>query len=219
MIRRRRSHRLTSGRAGRERGAVLVEAAIAVPLLLMLIFGAIEAGMAWEAKSSSTSGLRTGLLRAASLADRPETDLRILQSVVGEVGGENVGNLNYVVIFDASGPDPAATVASCAAAAAGGGISGTCNTYTTADLAEVVAGNWTAGPGGDFDDGSNGSPGSYACDTTKVDANWCAPSRIVSGPAEVGVAISYDHAWFTGVLPGDGVTFTDYAVSTTLVSD
>lgn len=198
---------------------MLVEAAIAIPLLLMLIFGAIEAGMAWEAKSASTSGLRTGLLRAASLADRPETDLRILQSVVGEVGGDNVGNINYVVIFDASGPDPAATVAACAAAAAGGGISGTCNTYTTGDLGEVVAGNWTSGPAGNFDDGSNGGVGTYTCDTSKVDSNWCAPSRIIAGPAEVGVAISYQHNWFTGVLPGNGVTFTDFAVSTTLVKN
>lgn len=213
----RRREAMTGRR--RERGAVLVEAAIAIPLLLMLIFGAIEAGMAWEAKSSSTAGLRTGLLRAASLADRPETDLRILQSVVGEIGGDNVANINYVVVFDASGPDPAATVAACAAAAAGGGMSGTCNTYTTGDLGEVVAGNWTAGPGGNFDDGSNGGTGSYTCDTSKVDSNWCAPSRIINGPAEVGVAISYDHTWFTGVLPGDGVTFTDFAVSTTLVKD
>ncbi len=201
-----------------ERGAVLVEAAIAIPLLLMLIFGAIEAGMAWEAKSSSTAGLRTGLLRAASLADRPETDLRILQSIVGEIGGEDVNNINYVVVFDASGPDPTATVAACAAAAAGGGMSGTCNTYTTGDLGQVVDGNWTAGPGGNFDDGSNGGSGWYTCDATKVDSNWCAPSRIISGPAQVGVAISYDHTWFTGVLPGDGVTFTDFAVSTTLVA-
>ena len=31
--------------------------------------------------------------------------------------------------------------------------------------------------------------------------------------------MSYDHTWFTGVIPGDGVTFTDFAVSTTLVKD
>ncbi len=206
-------------RQNRERGAVLVEAAIAIPLLLILIFGAVEAGMAWEAKSSSTAGLRTGLLRAASLADRPETDLRILQSVVGEIGPENVGNINHVIVFDASGIDPETTVASCAAAAAGGGIAGVCNTYDTADLNEVVLGNWTSGVGGDFDDGSNLSGTVYTCDITKVDSNWCAPSRILTGPAEVGIALSYDHTWFTGVLPGDGVTFTDFAVSTTLVKD
>ena len=206
-------------RHDRERGAVLVEAAIAIPLLLILIFGAVEAGMAWEAKSSSTAGLRTGLLRAASLADRPETDLRILQSVVGEIGPDNVNNINHVIIFDASGVDPEATVASCAAAAAGGGLADVCNTYDTADLNEVVLGNWTTGPGGNFDDGSNLSGSTYTCDITKVDSNWCAPGRIINGPAEIGIALSYDHTWFTGVLPGNGVTFTDFAVSTTLVKD
>jgi hypothetical protein len=206
-------------RHDRERGAVLVEAAIAIPLLLILIFGAVEAGMAWEAKSSSTAGLRTGLLRAASLADRPETDLRILQSVVGEIGPDNVNNINHIIVFDASGIDPVATVATCAASAAGGGVAGVCNTYDTADLNEVVLGNWTSGVGGNFDDGSNLAGTVYTCDITKVDANWCAPSRILTGAAEVGIAVSYDHTWFTGVLPGNGVTFTDFAVSTTLVKD
>jgi hypothetical protein len=195
-----------------ERGAVLVEAAIAIPLLLSLIFGALEAGMAWEAKSSSTAGLRTGLLRAASIADKPETDLRVLQSIVGEIGGENVANINWIVIFDASGPDPVATMNACAAAGAGGGISGQCNTYVASDLVSVVNGTWTVA---DFDDGSNG-PAPYTCDVSKVDSNWCAPSRTDAGPGEVGVGVSYDHDWFTGALPGDGVTFTDFSVSTML---
>ena len=200
-----------------ERGAVLVEAALAIPLLIVLIFGAIEAGMAWEARSSSTSGVRTGLLRAASLGDKPETDLRILQSVVGEIGPDRVGDIGWVVIFDATNPDHDTTVANCAAAAAGGGLSTTCNTYTGAQLAQVVAATITID---DFDDGGGGEPATYTCDSSKLDSNWCAGSRLgAAGAVNVGVAVRLNHDWFTGVLPGDGIEFTEFAVSSTLVGD
>ncbi len=201
----------TRGSRANERGAVLVEAALAVPLLIVLIIGAIEAGMAWEAKSSSTSGVRTGLLRAASLGDKPETDLRILQSIVGEIGADRVGDIEWVVVFDGTDPDHDTTVANCAAA---GGISSTCNTYTSAQLADVVSATITID---DFDNGANGGAGTYTCDATKLDSNWCAASRLVSGAAvDVGVAVRLKHDWFTGILPGDGVEFTEFAVSSTL---
>ena len=51
-----------------DRGAVLVEAALCIPLLIVVIFGAVEAGLAWEAKSATVSGVRTGTLRASSLS-------------------------------------------------------------------------------------------------------------------------------------------------------
>ena len=84
-----------------DRGAVLVEAAIAIPLLLFVILGSLEFGIAWETKSSTTNGMRSGLLRAATLADQPQTDLRVLQSIIGEVGAEDSENISWVVIFNA----------------------------------------------------------------------------------------------------------------------
>ncbi|MDW3176619.1 MAG: TadE/TadG family type IV pilus assembly protein [Acidimicrobiia bacterium] len=200
-----------------ERGAVLVEAALAVPILLFVILGAVEAGMAWEAKSATTSGVRTGLLRAASIGDQPETDLRILQSIVGEIGAENVENLEWVVIFDATDPDHATTIENCRLAVAGGGIFGTCNAYGSGtQFADVVAGTLTQA---DFDDGGGVSGSTYTCDVTKVDSNWCAPGRLVNGDIQVGVALKYTHDWFTGILPGDGVDFEDYSTSSTFIGE
>lgn len=200
-----------------ERGAVLVEAALAVPILLFVILGAVEAGMAWEAKSATTSGVRTGLLRAASIGDQPETDLRILQSIVGEIGADNVGNLEWVVIFDATDPDHATTIENCRLAVAGGGIFGTCNAYGSGtQFADVVAGTLTQA---DFDDGGGVSGSTYTCDVTKVDSNWCAPGRLVNGDIQVGVALKYTHDWFTGILPGDGVDFEDYSTSSTFIGE
>ena len=201
-----------------ERGAVLVEAALAVPILMFVILGAVEAGMAWEAKSATTSGVRTGLLRAASIGDKPETDLRILQSIIGEVGADNVDNLEWVVVFDASGANDAATIETCRLAEAGGGVAGLCNTYGSGtQFADVVAGTITLAS--HFDDGGNVISGGYTCDSTKIDSNWCAPGRLVNGDVEIGLALKYQHAWFTGIFPGDGVDFEDYATSSTFIGE
>ena len=129
-----------------ERGAVLIEAAIAIPLLIFLIFGGIELGMAWEARSATTSGVRTGLLRSASMGDRPGADLRTLQSVVGEIGPENVDGIEWIVIFNADTPDAGARIAQCAATAGAGGgrgLDNLCAAYDTADLQAIVAGTAT----------------------------------------------------------------------------
>lgn len=82
------------------------------------------------------------------------------------------------VILDATDPDHAATIESCRLAEAGGGIAGTCNTYGSGtQFADIVAGTITQA---DFDDGGNVTGTSYTCDTSNIDANWCAPSRLVN---------------------------------------
>jgi Flp pilus assembly protein TadG len=213
-------------RTRKERGAVLLEAAFAIPLLIMLMFGTLEAGMAFQAKTSATAGLRSGTLRAAQLGNKPETDLAALQAVVGEVGSDGVDALSYVIIFNAdAGGTPESIAAACAAVTPAAlstsitGIGGQCVVYFPPHLQAVLNGTLTAA---NFDDGSNlGPTGTYTCDLSKVDARWCAGRRVdasvVAGAVNVGVAIRYDHEWFTGVLPGGGVTFEDVSISSTLL--
>lgn len=213
-------------RTRKERGAVLLEAAFAIPLLILLMFGTLEAGMAFQAKTSATAGLRSGTLRAAQLGNKPETDLATLQAVVGEVGADGVEALSYVIIFNAdAGGSPDSIAAACAAVTPAAlptsitGIGGQCVVYFPAHLKAVLNGTITAA---NFDDGSNlGPTGDYTCDPAKIDARWCAGRRVdasvAAGAVNVGVAIRYDHEWFTGVLPGDGVTFEDVSISSTLL--
>ncbi len=214
-----------SRRARRDRGAVLIEAAIAIPLLLLVILGAFEAGMAWDAKSGTTNGLRSGLLRAASIGDKPETDLRILQSIVGEVGPDNVSQLDWVVVFDASANsgDHALTVNQCVAAIAGGGLDGAggnarCVVYNPTTLTAVAESTLTPAS---FDNGGNGDAAGYTCDTASniLDANFCAPSRSVNGDIQIGVALQYKHDWTTGILPFDPPLMREIGVSSTFVQD
>lgn len=193
-----------------ERGAVLVEAALAIPILLLVIFGAIEAGFAWEAKSSGTSAVRTGLIRASSLGDKAETDLRTLQSVLGEIGADKVDDIEWIIVFEADVADAQARIDDCETSLAAGGIANECVVYPNSVLDGIVDGTITLD---DFDNGSNDGAGGYTCDTTKLDADWCAPSRLESGDTQVGVAVKFGHDWYTGIFPGDGVTLEDFAVS------
>ena len=207
----------------RDRGAVLVEAAIAIPILLVVILGSVEMGFAWDAKSATVSGVRTGTLRAASLAGQPETDLRVLQSVIGEIGADNVDRLNHVIIFDASTGDNQQAIDDCVA---GGGV---CVLYDNSMslFDDIVASTVTTDR---FDDGTNAlfangtdmPPTGYACDPTKTDTDagpFCAGARTVTGDAEIGIAVSYSHEWFTGIFPFNPPEFNESTVTSTFLED
>ncbi len=191
-----------------DRGAVLVEAAICIPLLLLVIMGAAEAGFAWESKSATVSGVRSGVLRASTSANAPGTDLQVLRSIVGEIGGDNAARIQSVAIFEAS-VDPEQKFQDCI-----NGGQGQCVIYDTADIAGVVDGTLTLS---EFDNGRNGDADglTYSCDATKKDAGFCAGSRTVPFDSTLAVAITYQHSWFTGILPFNPPVFQEYVVSST----
>ncbi len=194
-----------------DRGAVLVEAAIAIPLLLLVILGSVEAGLGWEAKSSTVAGVRTGVLRASTISDRPDTDLRVLQSIIGEVGADNVDRIEWIALFDAS-DDPDAKFQACANDL--GGFDG-CVVYDQAIVNEIATSTDPATLLARFDPGTglNEAAGTYTC--TGIDANWCAGSRTIDGDVQLGVAVSYKHEWVTGIFPFESPTFQEYVISST----
>ena len=214
-----RSH--IADRLENDRGAVLVEAAICIPLLLLVILGAVEAGLGWEARSSSISGVRTGIIRAAASADTPGTDLRIVQSVIGEVGGDNADRIEWVMIFDADAGSGDATTEfqACAAGASAG-----CIIYDQSFISQVASTTDSNALLNLFDDGNavdgpGGPTATYQCDTgIQLDSAWCAGSRIADGDTEIGVAIRYNHEWISGIFPFDPPTFEEFVVTSTFAS-
>ena len=206
--------KILSAHRNRERGAVLVEAAIAIPLLLFVILGSLEFGVGWEAKSATTSGLRSGLLRASTLADDPHTDLRTLQSIIGEVGADKADRIRWVVIFDA---DPAngdlnSIVDACRDAVLGGPQESFCVGYTRQTLIDIAT--TTTIDVSDFDPSIDST-----CDTGLLDeGQFCATSRIINGDIEIGVAFEYEHSWLTGILPFNSPTFREVQTSSTFAA-
>lgn len=196
-----------------DRGAVLVEAAICIPLLLLLVLGLTESGFAWEARSATVSGVRTGVLRASNLADAQDADLRVLQSIIGEIGAENVDNLNWVMIFEASG-DAEAKFQACLAGDA------SCDSviYDQPSFFNAIVA-LPDGPAADafalanFDDGTGLDPvtDNYTC----AGGGWCPGERTDGGDSTLAVAINYTHPWLTGIFPFGDPTFEEFVVSST----
>lgn len=81
--------------AAGDRGAVLVEFAFVLPILAMLLFGVVSAGMAWNQNLALGHGARIGARYAATL---PTTDYATmdayLDAVAARVVASSEGNLD-----------------------------------------------------------------------------------------------------------------------------
>jgi len=115
----RRERRERGGRRERgERGAVLVEAAIMVPLIVLLTFGAIEYGFAFNEQGTVRAATRSAARSAAAL---PKADAADLEAAVVNALGTAVRNLANGTpveawIFDATaGSRPATCATDCRA--------------------------------------------------------------------------------------------------------
>ena len=78
----------------RERGAVIVETALIAPLLVLLLIGTAEYGIAWRASNVAASTVRAAVLEEARAGDDRHLDLRMLEQVrasVDEMGLPGVG--------------------------------------------------------------------------------------------------------------------------------
>ena len=152
-------------RPSRQRGAVAVEFAIVLPLLALLVFGAVEMGSAWNDSQTVLTSSRTAARSLAQFGDAPEADRDALLSIEAAFANTNV-TVAAVIIYESddavnAGGAPTACVA---AAEAGVTYAGgeNCNVYPTAEFTTAV------GPTG---------AASFGCTGTDLDSNWCPTSR------------------------------------------
>jgi hypothetical protein len=192
MIRRRRP-----AARKRERASVMMEAVLGFPLLVLLMIGSLEFGMAWRDSTTVSTALRTGARTAASLGNDGGADYYALQSLKAGLSGIPSNAIGRIVVYNANldqKPDPP-----CLSMTAPGGQTGSkaCNVYTAASLSL---------PSTSFSAGATGS-----CPATAVDRFFCPLSRKVvqaSGTDYVGVYIQVRHD-FVSRLFGASLTFTD----------
>jgi Flp pilus assembly protein TadG len=114
-----------------ERGATLVEMAIILPLLLMLVFGIIELGMAFRTYLSVNNATRDASRVAALAGNDPDADCNTIVEAAKslQISGE-LGNLDRIEIFIAT--------------QAGSQIAGKTNTYAYAAGDPLTCASWTA---------------------------------------------------------------------------
>jgi hypothetical protein len=169
----------TTGRGRRsDRGATLVEAALSSVLVMTVLFGVLEFGLAFKDYLSMASAVRDGARTASALGKDNATDWSVIQDVIKRMPAVSTNQIQAIVIFKGTGPT--STVPSTCQTSS---VSGSCNFYGPSDLTR---------PSSDFD----GS-------TTAPDHFWPASSRkdSLAGPPDyVGVWVKIYHGGITGLL-------------------
>ena len=133
LPRARRHAKAGHGNAGRhgkarQRGAILVELALVAPVLMLIVTGMLEIGMAWNDSLTVVQATRQGARVGSHFGDDMEADRQALLAVTSVLSPEELNRVEYIVIYDASGsgqvPDPCRTASR-----------SYCNRYTSTELA------------------------------------------------------------------------------------
>ena len=182
----------------RERGAILVEAAIIAPIAIALVFGAMELGYAYYGKLTVEHMSIAGARAASGSANDYLSDYSMLQAIKDAKGGIGAGSITKIVIYRATGPSDRVPTACKTAAVANSPTTRGCNVYTGADLSLASTNFGCVGPPGP---------------STKKDNFWCPTGRKSAllatngnGPPDyVGVYVVGIHKNLVGLF---GKTFT-----------
>ena len=198
-----------------QRGAVLVEAGLVIPLLLFIVFGIIEYGGVLATKSSAANAVRSGGRMASVQGNNLLADQATLVRIEQDSQAVDDGEIEYIIIWHAAGPEdevPAGclTIADGlgTANATSQGVAGSCNIYAHPQAAggafDMASGEVAPGPEQFFGCTDASQSGS------KLDCNWRAGTRDTqisprgTTPRElpdyVGVYILIEHNYLTGLL-------------------
>jgi hypothetical protein len=173
-------------RRGDQRGIVMVEAALIIPLLMMLVLCSIDFGLAWRDRMRTETAARGAARTGSNLKNALLTDYNILQAVKAGLADVATTNIDRIVVFNAnsSGTVPAGCAGGTAVTGTGAGA---CNVYTAASLS--------------LPSSSFGDP---TC-LTGPDRFWCPKNRAVvqaTGEDYLGVWIETHRGRITGFVPG-----------------
>lgn len=176
MIRRRRQDR--------ERGAVLVELTLVVPILMTLVLGMFEIGMAWSASQSVVQASRSGARTVSQMGTYARADEEALRSVLATFG-DNLDQVRRISIYEYSDTSPNGVHSDCGTSASP--TSGArCNTYLPADFGELGDPDYFASDTG--------------CSSSHVSNPWCPTLRSDSQTTAtlVGVEVEFAHTPVSG---------------------
>jgi hypothetical protein len=191
-------------RRTRQRGAILVEAAIIAPIAIALVFGAMELGYAYYGKLSVEHMSVAGARAASGGANDYLSDYNTLRAVDDAKTGMGAGQITKIVIYRATSPSDRVPSACKSGPVANTTSTRGCNFYTGADLSLASDQFGCVGPPGP---------------TTKKDDYWCPTTRKSAlsssngnGPPDyVGVYVVGVHDNLIGMF-GKSFTFSNDTV-------
>jgi len=176
----------------------MIESAIITPLLLLLILGIFEFGLAFQNYLGVANTARDAARAASVGADNPNADWRML--LAAERGSAAIdADLERIIVYTVSSPSdpvPAACLTSST------GITGVCNVYDESDFGMLEE--------------------EFGCAlstlTPAPDEAWCPTDRNAiidtaagTRPDFIGVYVRMTHDYITGLF-GDSVVLEDQIV-------
>ena len=185
----------------RQRGAVLVETAMVVPILIFLCFGIFEVGVAWRSSNELTRSVGSAIVDSGRQTDGRYSDLFAMERITASLAGTET--LDWVIVYktDDTRPEPSVDCLNDAAA-----IAGTNQVRSRPDECVVF--------GGVFAENATTADFPSPTCTGDIDDDFCPADRdsvLTAGTDRLGLAVQVQHDWLTGFLPG-GVTLADHAV-------
>jgi Flp pilus assembly protein TadG len=195
----------TRRRCRNDDGAVLIEAALVLPFLVMLALATFEFGVVWRNENVLSSSLRSASRVASQSMKDSKADLYTLQAFMGSIASAKNVTVKKVIVYTVNeSTNPNGDVPnSCKTASTSGsapyGVSGLCNVYVASQLttANLVTAN-------------------FGCASGDYDSNLCPTSRtnaLPATPTTVGIYAEVDSKMSTGLLNADSFTLTDKAVA------
>lgn len=189
---------LAKARRADERGAVLVEFALLLPLLALMAFGIMEFGLARQDKLMVQTAARAGVRVGSAASSTSSADKELLLGVGSALNDIGLDNVDWVLVYKSTTVD--GTVPAVCTTGTPHSVSGSCNAYSGAQLGQMVAGT---------------APATwFGCGGASLDASWCPTAREsiqANGTDYLGVWISARHPMVTGFF-GSVLTLTDRAV-------
>lgn len=168
-----------------ERGAVIVELAVALPILLLLMAGIFDLGMAFYSGRNATEGARSAARAGAAAGDDRLADFAILRSLAATYANSN-DTVDNIVVYKTPAGGSGALPAGCEPT--GSGLAGTCNVYSGSVLASLDANQFV----------DNNCAG-------EADSNWCPTTRLANFEAGeyLGVRVFVTHEALMGFVIDD----------------
>jgi len=195
-MRRRTSSQRRLPRLAGDDGAVMVEFALAAPLLAVLMLGTLEFGMAWRETNFIERSVQGAGRVASNLGDDMTADAAALRSLDASLDTLKRASVDRVVIFESTTAD-GKVPDNCKNADTSGtapfGVSGSCNVYTAAQAESATFSGLTMAQV----EARTDCAGDW-------DGNWCpnVRSSLINNPDHIGVWVRIDYERFTGLISG-----------------
>lgn len=183
---------ITAIRSRSERGAALVEFAIALPILLLLATLIFDVGLGFSAARSTSSASRSASHVAAGAGDTRQADYLALDAVRAQFEGRGDG-VSWVSVYRSAAGSDGSVPAGCGPGDEG--IAGLCNVYSGSILDTL-------------------DPAAFANEDCVDDAdeNWCPTTRAANAGDFLGVAVWTSHEPTVGLVRAQAFQLADSSV-------